>query len=127
MLATSRAPLHVRGEQLLAGRSPAAARGDEPRSPTSAQNEAVRLFVERARAVRPAFALTEANAATVAAICRRLDGLPLAIELAAARSNILSPEALLAQMSDRLRLLTHGTRDLPARQQTIARHHRLEL
>ena len=119
VLATSRAPLHLHGEQLLPV-DPLPLPEDGAALAVVAQNEAVQLFVERARAVRPAFALTEANAATVAALCRQLDGLPLAIELAAARSTVLSPEALLAQMSDRLQLLTHGARDLPARQQTIA-------
>ena len=84
-----------------------------------AESEAIRLFVERARAVRPGFRLDAANAATVAAVCRHLDGLPLAIELAAARMKLLSVDALLAQMSHRLRVLSGGARDLPARQQTI--------
>jgi predicted ATPase/DNA-binding CsgD family transcriptional regulator len=118
VLATSRAPLHLQAEQLLP-LDPLPLPADDAALAIVAQNEAVQLFAERARAVRPAFALTEANAATVAALCRRLDGLPLAIELAAARGTVLSPEALLAQMSDRLQLLTHGPRDLPARQQTI--------
>ena len=86
---------------------------------TIAQAEAVRLFAARARAVRPAFHVETANAATVALLCRQLDGLPLAIELAAAHSAALSPAALLGQMTDRLRLLTGGARDLPARQQTM--------
>jgi non-specific serine/threonine protein kinase len=119
VLATSRAPLHLHVEQLLPV-DPLPLPEDEVLLSIVEQNEAVQLFSERTRAVRPAFALTEANAATVAAICRQLDGLPLAIELAAARSTVLSPEALLAQMSDRLQLLTHGARDLPARQRTIA-------
>ncbi len=79
------------------------------------QNEAVTLFVERARAVHPSFQLLDSNAAVVAEICHRLDGIPLAIELAVARLHLLSVEALLAQMSDRLRLLQGGARDLPAR------------
>ncbi|MDF3042969.1 MAG: hypothetical protein K0Q71_5675 [Thermomicrobiales bacterium] len=119
VLATSRAPLHLHAEQLLPV-DPLPLPEDGAALAVVVQNEAVQLFAERTRAVRPAFALTEANAATVAALCRQLDGLPLAIELAAARSTILSPEALLAQMSDRLQLLTHGARDLPARQRTIA-------
>jgi predicted ATPase len=119
VLATSRAPLHLHGEQLLTV-EPLPLPAEATSRTAIEQNYAVQLFTERARAVRPAFALTEANADAVAALCRQLDGLPLAIELAAARSTILSPEALLAHMSDRFSLLTHGMRNLPARQQTIA-------
>jgi non-specific serine/threonine protein kinase len=119
VLTTSRAPLHLHVEQTLPV-APLPLPGDGASLSVVEQNEAVQLFCERTRAVRPSFILTEANAATVAALCRQLDGLPLAIELAAARSTVLSPEALLAQMSHRLQLLTHGARDLPARQRTIA-------
>jgi predicted ATPase/DNA-binding CsgD family transcriptional regulator len=83
------------------------------------QAEAVRLFVARARAVLPGFGLTDANAPTVAEICRRLDGLPLAIELAAARVRHLSLAAILARLEHRFMLLTGGAQDLPPRQQTL--------
>jgi len=83
------------------------------------QNEAVELFVKRAQGVRPDFCLTAANAQAIAEICVRLDGLPLAIELAAARSKLLSPRALLARLGNRLNVLTSGTQDIPERQQTL--------
>jgi predicted ATPase/DNA-binding CsgD family transcriptional regulator len=81
--------------------------------------DAVRLFVERAQAVQPSFALTADNSQAVSDICRRLDGLPLALELAAAWVKVLSPQALLARLENRLLLLTGGGRDLPERQQTM--------
>ena len=82
-------------------------------------NEAVQLFVARARAVQPGFALTKENAPPIAEICGRLDGLPLAIELAAARVKLLPPQAILARLDHRFKLLTSGARDLPARHQTL--------
>jgi predicted ATPase/transcriptional regulator with XRE-family HTH domain len=80
---------------------------------------AVALFVERARGVKPDFTLTHDNARAVIEICRRLDGLPLAIELAAARCKVLTPQAMLRRLEHRLRLLTDGARDAPARQRTL--------
>ncbi len=106
VLATSRAPLRIAGEQELA-------------IPPLDQHEAVWLFVERARAVKVDFALTASNATTVAELCRHLDGLPLAIELAAARSRLLDPEAMLLRFDRRLSLLTTGERDAPLRQRTL--------
>ena len=120
VLATSRAPLRVRGER------------EYPLAPLQlpgpvelasleelAKVEAVKLFVERARAIDPAFALTSENAIAVAAICARLDGLPLAIELAAARTRLFTPTALLARLNRRLPVLRDGPMDAPIRQRTL--------
>jgi predicted ATPase len=84
-----------------------------------AENESVVLFVRRAQSVHPTFRLTEENGPAIAEICRRLDGLPLALELAAARVKLLPPQAILSRLDDRFKLLTGGGRDLPARQQTL--------
>jgi predicted ATPase/class 3 adenylate cyclase/Tfp pilus assembly protein PilF len=120
VLATSRTPLRISGEQELPIQPlglPASQTGLRPDEALA--SEAVRLFVDRAQAVRAGFALTEQNVDAVVAICRRLDGLPLAIELAAARMRLLSPEAILARLDSRLSLLTGGSRDHPERQQTL--------
>ncbi|MBA2598074.1 MAG: tetratricopeptide repeat protein [Chloroflexia bacterium] len=119
ILATSRAALHVSGEREYPVAPLSVPASDTPLSDHIASAPAVRLFVERATAVDPGFTLTDDNAAAVAAICVRLDGLPLAIELAAARSKILSPALLLPRLARRLPLLTGGPRDVPARLQTM--------
>jgi predicted ATPase len=125
MLATSREPLRVRGEQVLPVPSLALPDADVAGPMTPAEMErlagvpAVALFVARACELQPDFALTPENAPAVAAICRRLDGLPLAIELAVARLPVLPPVALLARLERRLPLLTRGLRDLPERQRTL--------
>lgn len=120
VVVTSQAPLHIYGEHEFP--VPPLALPDPKMTPpleVLSQLPAVALFVERARAVKPEFALTKENAAALAAICNRLDGLPLAIELAAARIKLLSPSAMLARLESRLNLLTGGARDLPTRQQTL--------
>ncbi len=120
VLATSREVLRLSAERefpLAPFRLPP--ESQRPALDDLARNEAVALFVARSQAVNPAFSLTEENAATVAQIVRRLDGLPLAIELAAARSKVLSPPALLARLDHRLHLLTGGARDQPSRLRTL--------
>jgi predicted ATPase len=120
ILVTSRMVMQLRGEHeyavpTLKTLDPL----DLPALQHLVDNESIRLFVDRAQAVNPRFDLTEGNAPAVAQICRRLDGLPLAIELAAARTKILPPQALLERLSSRFSVLTGGARDLPARQQTL--------
>jgi predicted ATPase len=120
VVVTSQAPLHVYGEHEFP--VPPLALPDPKSTPpleVLSRLPAVALFVERARAVKHEFALTKENAPAVAAICSRLDGLPLAIELAAARIKLLSPSAMLARLESSLNLLTGGARDLPTRQQTL--------
>ena len=121
VLATSRSMLRLRGERefvvpplALPGRRP------PPTEETVTRYGAVQLFAERARAVKPDFAITDESAPAVAEICARLDGLPLAIELAAARIKMFSPQALLARLESRLKLLTGGARDSPARHRTLS-------
>jgi predicted ATPase/DNA-binding XRE family transcriptional regulator len=119
ILATSREPLRLRAEQVFPV-APLVLPDADPRSVAElATAPAVALFVERARASDPAFQVTEENAASIAAICARLDGLPLAIELAAARITVLSPAAILVRLQRGLSLLTAGARDAPARQRTM--------
>jgi class 3 adenylate cyclase len=120
VLTTSRVPLHLYGEQEHAV-PPLALPATQPLPPLErlTQYEAVRLFVERARTVREDFQVTNETAPAVAEICARLDGLPLAIELAAARVRLFAPEALLVRLGARLTMLTGGPRNLPARQQTL--------
>jgi predicted ATPase/class 3 adenylate cyclase len=120
VLVTSREPLSISGEHVY--QVPPLALPAEPGVPTAgdiAANEAVELFVARARAARSDFSLSDANAPAIAAICRRLDGLPLAIELAAARINFLSPDEIVVRLDHRLALLTASRRDLPERQRTL--------
>src|SRR5947207_2724428 len=120
LLVTSRAALHLPGEYefpVSPLNTPDLTQALE--SEILASNPAVALFQVRAQAVQPSFQLTPTNMLTIAEICVRLDGLPLAIELAAARIKMLSPAALLGFLSHRLQILTRGARDLPARQQTL--------
>jgi predicted ATPase/class 3 adenylate cyclase len=120
VLATSREALHVQGEHLFAVPPLSLPTGPGQASAEQlAGCEAVQLFVDRAQAVRPDFRLAHDHAAAVAEICLRLDGLPLAIELAAARINLFSPEALRDRLGSGLGLLRGGARDVPARQQTL--------
>ncbi|MBV6757900.1 protein kinase domain-containing protein [Rhodococcus opacus] len=120
VLATSREPLTIGGEVTL--RVPPLTVPDPDREPSLQglpRYDAVSLFTERATAAVPAFALTETNKTAVTRICRRLDGLPLPIELAAARLRAMSPEQILQRLSDRYALLTRGSRGAPSRQQTL--------
>jgi predicted ATPase len=121
LLVTSREALHLRGEHIHAV-PPLTLPGVDVKQQSLeqlTQCEASRLFIERVRAVKPDFEVTNENAPEVAEICLRLDGLPLAIELAAARSRLFPPRALLERVGTRLQLLRGGARDLPVRQQTL--------
>ena len=120
LLVSSRAVLHVYGEQEL-GVEPLRLpdRHALPGLEAVSQYEAVKLFIERAVAVKPDFQATNENAPSIAGICERVDGLPLAIELAAARIKLFSPQALLSRLETSLTVLGSGARDLPGRQQTL--------
>jgi predicted ATPase/DNA-binding CsgD family transcriptional regulator len=118
VLTTSREPIGVQGE--ISWRVPAMRLPGEDRSTAAVgQSEAVRLFVDRAAAVQPEFRIADENADIVAAICTRLDGIPLAIELAAARSRMMTVDQILSGLSDRFRLLTGGTRTAVPRHRTL--------
>ena len=120
VLVTSREVLHVRAEREFP--VPALSLPDPKRLPdlvSLSQYQALALFLQRAQAVSPEFEATNVNAPVVAEICVRLDGLPLAIELAATRIKLLPPQALLTRLGQRLQLLTSNARDMPARQQTL--------
>ena len=118
IVVTSRSALHVYGEQEFP--VPPLGLPDSPTTPSVealSQYPAVALFVQRALAVKPDFELSGENASAVTEICARLDGLPLAIELAAARVKVLSPSSMRTRLTSRLQLLTGGARDMPERQQ----------
>jgi predicted ATPase/ATP/maltotriose-dependent transcriptional regulator MalT len=120
LLVTSRAMLHLRAEySFLVPPLALPTLSHFPALETLAQYAAISLFTQRAQAINPDFVLTHKNARSVVEICARLDGLPLAIELAAARIKLLPPKALLTRLSQRLHVLTSGTRDVPERQQTL--------
>jgi predicted ATPase len=120
VLATSRAVLRISGERdFEVPPLPVPPLGAAPDPEQLRRYTSVSLFIERAHAAAPGFELTSDNAAAVAEICRRLDGLPLAIELAAARVRLLPPQALAERLDERFSLLTGGARDLPPRQQTL--------
>jgi predicted ATPase/Tfp pilus assembly protein PilF len=119
LLATSRQALGVPGESLFRVPSLSAPAPPPPPVEQLTQYEAVRLFIDRAQLSQPSFAVTSANAPAVAEICHRLDGIPLAIELAAARVKLLSPEQIRTRLEDRFRLLTGGSRAVLPRHQTL--------
>jgi predicted ATPase len=120
VLVTSRAPLHIYGEFEFPVPTLALPDLQHGTSPSIfLQNPAIALFMARAVAIKPNFELTDENARAVATICTRLDGLPLAIELAAARIKLLSPSAMKSRLESSLQLLTGGAKDLPMRQQTL--------
>src|SRR5947207_5184386 len=120
LLVTSRAVLHVEGEYEFS--VPPLSLPDPLHLPAHEEllhYAAIALFIQRAQTVKPTFVLSEDNAAVIAQICIRLDGLPLSLELAAARSKLLSPQALLGRLNHRLAVLTGGRQDAPTRQQTL--------
>ncbi|HLI09421.1 MAG TPA: LuxR C-terminal-related transcriptional regulator [Ktedonobacteraceae bacterium] len=120
VLVTSRAPLHISGEyEFLVQPLAVPSLKQLPEVEMLSQYAAVALFLQRARMIKPDFQVTPSNARFIAEICVRLDGLPLAIELAAARSKLLSPQALLSRLEHRLAVLTAGEKDAPVRQQTL--------
>src|SRR6266700_1341747 len=120
LLVTSREVLRVRGEhEFVVQPLPVPGPQQHATSEALSHYASVSLFTQRAQAVNPDIQVTDTNAHTIAAICARLDGLPLALELAAARIKLLSPQALLARLEHRLQVLTSGTQDAPTRQQTL--------
>jgi len=119
ILATSREPLHIRGEQRLPVPSLDVPRRSEVDAGVLLQVEAIQLFTQRAKAIQPEFSLTDENARAIASICRGLEGLPLAIELAAARVKEFSPWALLSRLDEQLDLLTGGPRDASPRHSSV--------
>src|SRR5213076_3403567 len=116
---TSRAVLHLSAEQVVPVTPLALPSLSTSEDEAIAESAAVTLFVQRARTILPSFHVTPTNARAIAEVCVRLDGLPLAIELAAARTKLLPPQALLARLTPRLTLLSSGARDVPERQQTL--------
>lgn len=119
IVTSSRIALQLQGEHEYPVPSLALPQANELIVEELAESESVKLFVERAHAGKPDFSLTRDNASSIAEICRRLDGLPLALELAAARVKLLPPQAILSRLNDSLKLLTGGARDLPSRHQTL--------